>query len=298
MFSNKDLVYPKREKDLSIAEQLMTQRRSISLRGFLFLKGHQIGNESLTKIGTQKSLKQLKIDPTTNVTSLSYLHEQPILNEIDLDGTKFDSYVGLSKFKHCTIFNAKDTPLSKRPNYRIALLLAFGPRIKKINGENLTYEERMKAFEFPAICKEFVNNNWDPTDEPPTEEELPSLIEKYLPEDHPLRKNAPKSKEMKQLLTPKKHLIPQKKGKKDVSVVEEEPKVLYNKYEQDDELIDALIEKFDELGIHINKDEDVKANLLKVLSECADLVSYITSFLDYTQMEADEVDALIDEEEE
>ena len=286
MSAKKEISIKTKEKNASITGQLMLQRRSISLRNLLHLKGPFIDNESLSKVGTQKNLKQLKIEHAVNITSLENLPEQPNLQEIDLEGTKLNTYAGLSKFKHCSVFNAKGTPLCNRPNYRIALLLAFGPRIREINGEKLTYDERMHAFQFPPICKELVEHDWDPTNDPPSDTEIPSLIEKYLPEDHPLRTNTPKGEEMKQLMTPKKQFLPPKGQKKGVEV--EEPPVFYDKTKNDQELVNKLIEKFKEIGIFINKDENAQQNLLRVIKEFADITSNITSFFDFTNEEEDQ----------
>ena len=269
-------VLEKVKNEKSVGEQICAQRRSLSLRGFLILKSEKITDDSILALGTQKALKVLKLSSDTAIQSLENMPLQPNLMEIVANNTKLYSYKGLSRLKNVTVFSAKNTPLSQRPNFRLALLLAFGPRIRIINGEEITSKERMRAIKYASVCKSFVENDWDPTDEPPNEEETLKLIEKYQPKKARMIKNEKlKGRELEEELSPRKTLTLMNSIKKE----EKNEYIPYDKYEFDDELADALIEKFKEIGIDIPKDENCQANLLKVIREFADITKNLCDMI-------------------
>ena len=268
-------VKEKVQNENCVTEQVGAQRRSLSLRGFLILKSEKITDDSIHALGTQKALKVLKFSNDTTIQSLENLPQQPNLVEIIANNTKLYSYKGLSKLKNVTVFSAKNTPLSQRPNFRLALLLAFGPRIRIINGEEITSKERMRAIKYASVCKSFVENDWDPTDEPPNEEETMKLIEKYQPKKAKLIKNEKiKGRELEDQLSPRKTVTLMNSLKKEENVYQE-----YDKYEIDDELEDALIEKFKDFGIDVPKDENTQENLLKIIREFADMTKSLCDMI-------------------
>ena len=89
------------------------------------------------------------------------------------------------------------------------IIIAFNKTLKRririINGEEITSKERMRAIKYASVCKSFVENDWDPTDEPPNEEETMKLIEKYQPKKAKLIKNEKiKGRELEDQLSPRK----------------------------------------------------------------------------------------------
>ena len=276
-----------------VNDQICAQRRSLSLRGFLMLKSKQVTDDSISALGTQKELKVIKFSKNTNITSLEQMPPQPNLVEIIANSTQLYSYKGLSKFKNVTMISINDTPMSKRPNYRLALLLAFGPRIQIINGEKISNKERMRAINYASICKEFIDNDWDPSDEAPTEKEIIQLMKKYKPDDAKRVIKQGKITESKRddILSPAKTYSLMKTIKTQ--------KYVYDKTENDGALIDALIEKFAAFGIFINKDENCQENLLKVIQQFADITKNLCDLVvtdDTYQEEIDRISQQIDEE--
>ena len=276
-----------------VNDQIRAQRRSLSLRGFLMLKSKQVTDDSISALGTQKELKVIKFSKNTDITSLEQMPPQPNLVEIIANSTQLYSYKGLSKFKNVTMISINDTPMSKRPNYRLALLLAFGPRIQIINGEKISNKERMRAINYASICKEFIDNDWDPSDEAPTEKEIIQLMKKYKPDDAKRVIKQGKITESKRddILSPAKTYSLMKTIKTQ--------KYVYDKTENDGALIDALIEKFAAFGIFINKDENCQENLLKVIQQFADITKNLCDLVvtdDTYQEEIDRISQQIDEE--
>lgn len=256
----------------SVSQQMCEQRRSLSLRGFITLKGENVNDLSIETVGEQKNLTCLKIAKDTKVSTFEHFPTQQNLKDIKANNTLFNSYKGLSRFKNVANFEVEETPMSKRPNFRLALLLAFGPRIRTINKVEISKEERLKASKYPSICKTFVENDWDPTDEPPTEKEVKELMQKYCPDFvTAIKKGEVNKEELNEQLSPRKTL----------SSLQTKPKpTKYDKFAKDSELIQALIEKFATLGIEIKNDENVKENLLRVLRELSSIATDISYEVD------------------
>ena len=268
-------VKEKVKNEKSVSEQIANQRRSLSLRGFLALKTDKVTNDSIAALGTQKTLKVLKLGKDTAINSLELMPEQQNLVEIIANNTKLNSYKGLSKFRNVSIFSVKDTPMSERPNFRLALLLAFGPRIRIINGEEITSKERMKASQYPSVCKAFVENDWDPTDEPPTQKETMELIAQYQPKKaKQINKGKIKEQDLAADLSPKKTLTMMNSLKKQKRT--EQQTFKFDRTDGDDALTDELIDKLSSIGIHIRKDENCHENILKVLKELCEVTKRLT----------------------
>ena len=262
-----------------VSQQICEQRRSLSLRGFLVLKTDKVTNDSISVLGSQKALKVLKLGKDTEITSLENLPTQQNLVEILANSTKLESYKGISKLKSVNIFSIKDTPMASRPNYRLALLLAFGPRIREINGEKITIKERQHASKYPSICKALVDEDWDPTDEAPTREETLELIEKYLPmKAEMIQKDKNKDKIIEEVTTPRKSIM----TKKEIN------KYQYDKCENDDELINSLIEKLAEYNIFVENGENPKDDLLRIINELALMTATITDELNFGENDEEE----------
>ncbi|EAY16868.1 hypothetical protein TVAG_150190 [Trichomonas vaginalis G3] len=256
----------------SVSQQMIEQRRSLSLRGLISLKGEDVNDFSIETIGEQKALLCLKLGKDTKVSTFAHLPLQQNLKDIRANHTMLTSYKGLSRLKNLANFEIEETPMSQRPNYRIALILAFGPRIRTINKVEITSQERLKASKYPSICKTFIDNDWDPTDNPPNENEAKELMQKYAPEiAKAVKKHVIKKEEIEAELSPR----------KTISSVKARPKpVKYNKNAFDEQLVQELIEKFKKLGIEVKNDEKVQENLLKVLKELSAIALEVSNEVD------------------
>ena len=267
-----DYVTEKVKNEKIVSQQICEQRRSLSLRGFLVLKTNKVTNDSISALGSQKALKVLKLGKDTEISSLENLPAQQNLVEILANSTKLESYKGISKLKSVSIFSIKDTPMANRPNYRLALLLAFGPRIREINGEKISNKERQHASKYPSICKTLVDKDWDPTDEAPTREETLELIEKYLPKKaEMIQKNKNKDKIIEKVTTPR----------KSITAMKETKKYQYNKCENDEELVNSLIEKLAEYSIFVENGENAKDDLLRIINELTLMTATITDEVNF-----------------
>lgn len=240
----------------SVNEQSITSRREISLSGTAKLKGKYVTNESIKSFKSQKKLKTLIFTPDTKITSLENAPKFPNLEELVLRDTNINTYKGLSKYKSLKRIDLVGTPLSKRPGFRIALLIAIGSSLTKINGGDVTIEERKEASNYPAICKELVDNNWDPTEKIPDKQTLISLLRAYG--------ISSSSKKISSAdLKPKINYY-----NKDDSKC---PSYEYDKYAYDDELCKMLNEKFEKIGICLPADSNLTGRILDLVERFAEI---------------------------
>lgn len=87
------------------------------------------------------------------------------LTEIILDGNPILSFNGFPKLLRLKNISIKNSPISKLPNFRHLLLIAAGNQLEKINGEDITLEDRAAAISYGNISSNynFVSKGWLPS---------------------------------------------------------------------------------------------------------------------------------------
>jgi hypothetical protein len=111
--------------------------------------------------------------------SLKTLAPQPILDTIIADGTQINSFVGLARHPRLRSVSFKDTPLSRRPNFRISLAIVVGQHLATITGVAVTAKERSAANRFPLIARTLVQLGWDATTPVPSTDEFKKLAGEF-----------------------------------------------------------------------------------------------------------------------
>ena len=121
------------EKEKTIRLQISEQSRQLSIKNYLFLDGESVGDSELEKVGSLKLMKFFRIGEKSTVKSLENLDDQPNMISLRAANTQIESYSGIMKQKALKRVDFTGTPLSQRPNFRIALVVLIGPRLLEIN---------------------------------------------------------------------------------------------------------------------------------------------------------------------
>jgi hypothetical protein len=145
-------------KPVDLTTILLTQRQSLASCGRISLKSTTI--TSLSKLVPQPKLRVLDVSGTSFKT-LESLIEQPALSEIIADGSQLEDFKGLDRHRKLSRFSAVGTPLSRRPHFRIELLIVVGPLLSFINGTPVTTAEREETRPFPQIVKCLLQSGWN-----------------------------------------------------------------------------------------------------------------------------------------
>lgn len=106
-----------------------------------------------------ENVKHLQISGTP-VTSLEGLPPLNNLQSFVADRTLIDSFTNLSAISHATKISLKGTPLSRRSNYKLSLLLVFGPNLSSIDGAVISAAVRERAATYPSYAGTFVCKGW------------------------------------------------------------------------------------------------------------------------------------------
>ena len=160
----------------SLPEALKRQRRMLSMNGTLDFSKLQITD--LKHLGSQKALQTLILDGTP-ISSLHTLPPQPSLKKISAKNTKLSTLAGLTSQNKLSSVSFEGTPISKVENFRLAVMLAVGPRINSINGRTVTQTERRMAKAFPPVAKYLVNAGWVVSYPPPSDLDFHYLAEQF-----------------------------------------------------------------------------------------------------------------------
>lgn len=139
--------------------KLSTQRHSLVTKGLLNLSKCEITD--LEPIGTQLRLKTLNLSGISSLKSLATLPPQPDLREIIADDTAIDSYAGISRHPRLESISLIGTPISKRPNFCLSVLVLAGPRLTRVNGKLVSDRQRREANAYPIIARFLIENGWN-----------------------------------------------------------------------------------------------------------------------------------------
>jgi hypothetical protein len=117
----------------------------------------------------------------TAITSLAGLPFLPRLTVLNADRSKLEDFTNFQSIKTTTRLSLKETPASKKPNYRLSILIVFEEdnRLISIDGCQISQPLRDQARLFPKYCSELVNRGWIAPARPPSFPQLQYLCEKH-----------------------------------------------------------------------------------------------------------------------
>lgn len=141
----------------TISDRLKRQRNNLSKKGLLDLTMMDL--KEISKIGSQRSMVTLDVSGS-NLTSFADLQPQVKLSEIIAFNCPISSLKGLSKQTKLVSIRFHNTPVSDDPNFRLAALIAIGPKLSYINKQNVSKEERRYADAYPPITKTLLELGW------------------------------------------------------------------------------------------------------------------------------------------
>lgn len=148
------------------------------MQGEPLLKSEYFSRAELKQIS--KLIKEIDIS-YTKISSIEGLPKLPNLRIFSANNTRLDSFKGFLSLKsNCAIkIEIKNTPLSSRMNFRLALLVLFGDIIVSINGKAISDKIRLQANKYNPCCAELINQGWEIVYPPPKEEELKEICSQY-----------------------------------------------------------------------------------------------------------------------
>ena len=164
------------------------QRRLIIVKrtGNLSLINEQ--NVDLNLFNMPEYSNQLSVIKTldltkTNIKSLEDLqHHFPKLTTFIADKTQISDFKNFQILSGVRSVSLKQTPVSKKPHYKLSLLLCLGSdnKLTSIDGQIITKKLRSMAEQYPQpLTSNLINNGWMAEYPCPDENALFALCEKY-----------------------------------------------------------------------------------------------------------------------
>ena len=164
-------------KSSALSFTLGQQRKMMANTGKLDLSNLKL--DKLNELGNQRALIELNVSENPHLTSFLTLPKQACLKTIIANGSGINILSGLSNQPRLSSISLIDTPISKIDNFRIAVLLAAGPRISSINGTPVSKTERLRFLCYPQIARKLVNLGWIPVYPPPVEQDFRYLAQQF-----------------------------------------------------------------------------------------------------------------------
>lgn len=253
--------------------QLNIQRQSLSSSGFVTLKG-QKGITSLEEFGTQHRLKTLDLTGTP-LKSLSTLAGQPWLTKLILNNSSIESYEGLSRHPRLEEISATGTALADRPNFRLALVILVGPKLRYINGTKVKLSERQDAASFPRLAKLLIEAGWDPTDKTLSVQEYRKLVDEYdlVVGDARL---ADDEERFGELINPPAVFVPHEAKSESAA----DDKVAEAAAKKEEKLVKDLATVLSRIGIRVQQGEKRKEEIVVAVSQLAELAKMVDECAD------------------
>lgn len=158
-----------------LRQEISKQKVQLSRNGTLVFKNIKMPS---IDIGVQKALIMLEVHDT-DLTSFEALKPQPMLKEICVSNTPISNFKGLGAQTKLANLNFVNTPISDQKFFRLAALVAIGPKLSVINDVNVTRTERLKAQCYPPIAKKLLDEGWILQYPVPSKEDFQFAAQKF-----------------------------------------------------------------------------------------------------------------------
>ena len=132
----------------------------------------------LSLIKSRSTLKELNIS-RCKITSLEGLAYQPKLNLLNAENSELSSFKNFYSVSHASIFQLKNTPLSKQPNYEIGLILVNPTEKVIVDGKFLRKHWYKKSQDYPSFTNDLLNAGWTLEYPVPSKEVFRELCREY-----------------------------------------------------------------------------------------------------------------------
>lgn len=153
--------------------------------GKLNLTGIQVTEFSVVK--SRPLMKELNISrcPCTSLKKLAF---QPNLYTFNAEGSSLSSFENFSSVSKATVFHLKNTPLSAKPHYVLALyIICDNPKIV-VDGKLISSKVKRLAGTYPICTKDLLNAGWDLVYPCPSSDEIRDLCRDlnvtYIEDEH------------------------------------------------------------------------------------------------------------------
>ena len=115
----------------------------------------------------------------TPIQSLENLPHLPRITNLIADYSGLKSCINFSSISTITSISVKKTPLSQLPHYKLAILLAAGPNIVKIDGKMISQLLLNRYKTYPPYVHDLVNKGWVVEYPCPDTTQLQELCKQY-----------------------------------------------------------------------------------------------------------------------
>lgn len=272
---------------IELKNKIATQRVNLSREGLVDLRNINI--PSFSPLGVQPKLKKLNVS-NSNITTFETLPAQPLLHTIVANNTQLNSYLGFSRQTRLASVSVKNTPLADRQYFRLEMLIVVGQHLMKINGEQITPQEREIAAQYPIIAQALLESGWNLVYPCPKIEEFRDLAVQYNLRFKGVDKQFSNEIAEQHFKSPPVLPIIQNMHETIISV----PPVVWKENSlkqekemmQDKQMLTDLCRELERIGIFIPKDENMEDNVynaiqnvvevIKTLEPCADELLKLT----------------------
>lgn len=115
----------------------------------------------------------------TPITSFAGLSSLPKLEYLILDNSNIENFANISAIANVTRISLYHTPVSKKANCRLSLIIACGRNLRVIDGKAVSERLREKAATYPPIAKKLIDHGWIATYPCPDDEMLEQLCNDF-----------------------------------------------------------------------------------------------------------------------
>lgn len=135
----------------------------------------------LSKNGLGKNLKLLNtLDLSrTSITTLEGMKRLPKLSTFTAVGSNLSDFKNFAAIRGCPKVNLRNTPLSRRPNFKLSLYLVMKESIIQIDGERIPDTVKVRAKSYPKFVGDLINKGWEIRYPCPSDDELQKLCDEY-----------------------------------------------------------------------------------------------------------------------
>lgn len=126
----------------------------------------------------------------TPIKSFAGLSSLPKLEYLILDNSNIENFANISAISNVTKVSLYHTPVSRRANCRLSLVIACGMNLRVIDGKTVPERLREKAATYPPIAKKLIDKGWIATYPCPDDETFDQLCQEYGVDQQDNRKKA------------------------------------------------------------------------------------------------------------
>jgi hypothetical protein len=133
------------------------------------------GITSLSGVVLHSNIKLLNVDGN-NIPDFIGFGPPPDFESLIISNNPLTSLKGMPSMPSIASITMRNTPFSRIPFYRIALVILFGRTLRVVDGQRISQQEREIAESYPRATTGLLRAGWVFKYPPPPEAEIPAIM--------------------------------------------------------------------------------------------------------------------------